>query len=298
MRIVVLSRGRGVHATGRLVAEASALGYEARVVDPESCCIVCGPGGAVVSMTGRPVATAGDVVVPRVGSGPRDDGVAVVEALEREGIPSLNRSQALRRSRDKFLGLRTLDAAGVRVPRTAVVRTAAQLDLALERIGGPPAVVKLRHGSQGVGVMLARDRDSVESLVQTLCSLAQGFMLQELIGPAPGGHDLRIVVVAGVAVAAMERRAARESFRANVHRGGRTRIANLDAELAGLAIASAAAVGLGVAGVDVVVDERGPAVLEVNASPGFEAIERVTGINVARATVSAAAHLVGARTRP
>jgi ribosomal protein S6--L-glutamate ligase len=146
--------------------------------------------------------------------------------------------------------------------------------------------------------MLARDRDAAESIVQTLCSLAQGVLLQEVVGDAPGGRDLRVVVVGGVALAAMERRAARESFRANVHRGGRTRVAKPGAELEALALASASALGLGVAGVDIVADERGPAVLEVNASPGFEAIERVTGINVARATIVAAAALAGAPSRP
>ena len=291
MRFLILSKGRAVHATGRLVDEAAALGHTARVVDPDGCCVVSGPGGGVFSVTGHPVAVSGDVVVPRIGSGARDEGVAVVEALERGGVPSLNPSAALRLARDKLRCLRTADAAGIRIPRTALIRSPAQLDVALEAIGGLPAVVKLRFGSQGVGEMLARDRDAADSNVQTLCSLAQGVLLQEIVGPAPGGSDLRIVVVAGTAVASMERHAARDTFRANVHRGGRVRAGTPGREVEAMACEAAATLGLGLAGVDLVLDDDGPSLLEVNGSPGFEGVERVTGVNVARAAIAAAARL-------
>ncbi|MGH8153372.1 MAG: 30S ribosomal protein S6--L-glutamate ligase, partial [Rhodanobacteraceae bacterium] len=56
--------------------------------------------------------------------------------------------------------------------------------------------------------------------------------------------------------------------------------------------------GLGIAGVDLLRSERGPLVLEVNASPGLEGIETVTGVDVADAVIRHVEAAVGGTSRP
>ena len=48
---------------------------------------------------------------------------------------------------------------------------------------------------------------------------------------------------------------------------------------------SAEALGLNVAGVDMLRSNRGPVVMEVNSSPGIEGIEQATGVDVAGAII-------------
>jgi len=86
-------------------------------------------------------------------------------------------------------------------------------------------------------------------------------------------------------VAAMQRRAAPDEYRTNVHRGGRTERVRLVPEFERTAIQAAQILGLRVAGVDLVQSDVGPIVLEVNSSPGLEGIERATGVDIAAAVV-------------
>src|SRR5690606_5082204 len=99
------------------------------------------------------------------------------------------------------------------------------------------------------------------------------------------GADIRCFVVGDRVVAAMRRQAPRGEFRSNLHRGGTAFPASASAEEQATAIRAAAALGLGVAGVDLIRSRRGPLVLEVNSSPGLEGIEATTGVDIARRVV-------------
>ena len=150
----------------------------------------------------------------------------------------------------------------------------------LAMLGEPPHVIKLTEGSQGRGVMLTEKPSASRSVVDALRGLYATFLLQEFVAEAAGA-DLRCLVVGNEVVAAMRRQAPDGDFRANLHRGGSAEGVQLDAAEADIAIRAARALGLGVAGVDLIASARGPLVLEVNASPGLEGIERSTGVDVA-----------------
>ncbi len=83
----------------------------------------------------------------------------------------------------------------------------------------------------------------------------------------------------------MERNAGPDEFRANMHRGATARQVELSPEEEALAIRAAQMVGVEVAGVDLIPSDRGPLVIEVNASPGLEGIETHTGIDIAGAII-------------
>jgi ribosomal protein S6--L-glutamate ligase len=146
-------------------------------------------------------------------------------------------------------------------------------------LGEPPHVIKLNEGSQGTGVVLAEKRSASQSVIEAFRGLYANFLVQEFVAEA-NGSDLRCFVVGKKVVAAMQRVASAGEFRANLHRGGSAVAATLSADEKRIAVRAACTLGLGIAGVDLLRSNRGPLLLEVNASPGLEGIEAATGVNV------------------
>jgi ribosomal protein S6--L-glutamate ligase len=201
------------------------------------------------------------------------------------GVPVVNTSDAILNSRNKFRALQTCSAKGLAMPTSVMSRSQSDLPVAFREIGKFPMVMKLLQGAQGIGVMLGHDRSSVESIHSTFLGFDKDLLLQEFVKES-GGSDVRVLVVGGKVVASMRRQARRGEFRANVHRGGwGERISRLPVRYERLALAAAKAVGLDIAGVDLLEGDHGPLLLEVNSSPGFQELEKSTGLNVAEAMV-------------
>ncbi len=293
MRLVVLSRSPSLYSTRRLVEAGTAAGHDVTVADPLDCSVACGhPVDAVVdTASGRPLVA--DAVIPRIGVGSTDHGLAVLRQFESAGTPSLNSADAIGRARDKLRTLQILSGAGFDVPRTLLARCPDHADLAMRLLGGPPVVLKLPRGSQGVGVMLAETEAALEAILHTLGALGQPVLLQEFVAESRG-RDVRALIVGGRVVAAMARTARRGEFRSNLHRGGQGSAVALSADRERLALDAAAVLGLDSGGVDWVESRDGPKVLEVNASPGLEGLERATGIDAAGAMVRRAVELADA----
>ncbi|MBP7466344.1 MAG: RimK family alpha-L-glutamate ligase, partial [Pseudoxanthomonas sp.] len=154
----------------------------------------------------------------------------------------------------------------------------------LALLGPPPHVVKLSEGTQGAGVMLTEKLSASRAVVETLRGLYANFLVQEFVAEAQGA-DLRCLVVGDRVVAAMRRQAAEGEFRSNLHRGGEGSAAQASAEEQAVAVRSARALGLGVAGVDLIRSARGPLVLEVNSTPGLEGVESACAVDVAGAII-------------
>ena len=151
-------------------------------------------------------------------------------------------------------------------------------------MGGAPVVIKLLEGTQGMGVILAETEASARSIIEAFSAANVNILIQEYVREA-SGHDLRVLVVGGKIVAAMKRVGGKGEFRSNLHRGGRAEAATLTPDEEMTALKSVDALGLNVAGVDMLRSNRGPLVMEVNASPGIEGIEKATGIDIAGAMI-------------
>ncbi|MBI5495836.1 MAG: RimK family alpha-L-glutamate ligase [Deltaproteobacteria bacterium] len=289
----ILSRSRRLHSTRRLCEAADALGLALRVVDPTRVVPGWDASGPFLA-DGRGRLHPPAVVLPRLGARSGRTSTAVVEQLEAMGVTTLNPAAALWVARDKLWCAQRLVAAGLPVPAAAVVRPGMPLGVAVEAAGGFPVVVKPVRGSHGVGVMLAADAAQLQAQVGALAEAGEDVLVQRFIAEG-AGVDTRVLVVGGRAVAAMERRARRGDFRANVHQGARTCGVPLTAALRAMAERTARAVGLGVAGVDLMHGADGPVVLEVNASPGLRGIESATGVDVAGAIIRLVARHCAAR---
>ena len=296
MLLAILSRRRSLYSTRRLIVAAGHRGHEALVLDPLQCSLVLRPGAPEVyyrGLDGRLPSV--DVVLPRIGTSITEHGLAVVNQFDMMGVPIVNSSQPIARSRDKLRALQLLARAGVDIPRTVMARHPSQIHKALEMVGGPPAILKLVRGTQGIGVILAETEQIAEQVVETLWSLGMTVLVQEFVEESEG-RDIRVIVVGARVVAAMRRQARLGEFRSNVHRGGTGTAVDLPADHVRAAQRAARAMHLHVAGVDLLESRGGPMVLEVNSSPGFEGIEQATGIDVAGAVIEfAVAH---ARRRP
>jgi len=158
-----------------------------------------------------------------------------------------------------------------------------------------PAILKLTQGTQGVGVMIAHSAAEVESILGTLWDLGQEILLQEFVAESRG-RDVRALVVGDRVVGAMRREAPRGEFRSNLHRGGFGTAIQLPPEYAEAAVRAAKVIGLEVAGVDLLESNEGPKIVELNSSPGFEGLERATGLDIAGEIVAFAAQVAeGAR---
>jgi ribosomal protein S6--L-glutamate ligase len=230
------------------------------------------------------------VAVPRIGASVTAAGLAVVRQLEALGVPVVNGAVGIANSRDKLRALQLLAQAGVDMPRTVLARGGGDIKELVAHVGGLPAILKLIQGTQGVGVMIAHSEAEVESILSTLWDLGQEILLQEFIAESRG-RDVRALVVGDRVAGAMRREARSGEFRSNLHRGGEGSAVELAPGYAQAAVRAARVLGLDVAGVDLLEAESGPKVMEVNSSPGFEGLERATGLDIAGAIVDYAARL-------
>ena len=151
-------------------------------------------------------------------------------------------------------------------------------------VGGPPLVIKFLEGTQGIGVILVETAKAARSMIEAFLGLKVNILVQEYIQESDGA-DIRCFVVGGEVVAAMKRQAKAGEFRSNLHRGGAAAEVEITEEERTMAVRAAHLMGLNVAGVDIVRSNRGPLIIEVNASPGLEGIEKATGKDVAGAII-------------
>ena len=279
MKIAILSRKPTLYSTRRLKEAGEARGHDVRVIDYLRCYMNISSLKPVVMYQGTPLEDI-DAVVPRIGAPRTFYGTAVVRQFEMMNVFSANESQAITRSRDKLRCLQLLARNGIGLPVTGFAHSTKDVDGLINAVGGAPLVVKLLEGTQGIGVVLAETRKAAESVIEAFRGLEANILVQEYIKEA-GGSDVRCFVVGGRVIAAMQRQARPGEFRSNLHRGGTAVAAKLTPEERSTAVRAAKAMGLNVAGVDVLRSNHGPVVMEVNSSPGLEGIERATGVDVA-----------------
>jgi ribosomal protein S6--L-glutamate ligase len=279
MKIAILSTNRNLYSTRRLLEAGEERGHETLVVNHKRCYMNIVSHNPEIHYNGK-VIKGVDAIIPRIGASVSFYGTAVVRQFEMMGVYSLNESVAITRSRDKLRALQLLSRKGIGLPVTGFANSPDDTDDLLQLVGGAPVVIKLLEGTQGVGVVLAETQKAATSVVEAFRGLKADFMVQEFIAEA-GGADLRCFVVGDKVVAAIQRKAKEGEFRSNLHRGGTASLVKISPEERLTAVRSARAMGLNVAGVDLLRSNHGPVVMEVNSSPGLEGIETATGKDVA-----------------
>lgn len=289
MKIAILSNGNANYSTKRLVEEAEKRGHEVKVIKYKNCYISLDEKHPNIFYKGEKLGSF-DAILPRISNSMTKYGCAIVRQFEMQGAWTAASSIAITRARDKLRSQQILTKAGVDTPKTLVSRNTTDIDDLLEQIG-LPVIIKLATGTHGNGVVLADTKKAAKSALQAFYLYNEdgtNILLQEFIKES-AGTDIRAFVVGSRVVASMQRQSLDDDFRSNLHKGGLGTSIKLTDEEKKLAVKAAKAMGLHIAGVDLMRSGRGPVVLEVNASPGF-GIEKVTGRNVAEKIIEYIEH--------
>lgn len=284
MNLGILTRNPNLYSTRRLIEAAEERGHSVQLLDTLGCTMHLGSGGPELHLHGEKIEGL-DAVIPRIGASITFYGLAVVRQLEAMGVYCLNGSVAISRSRDKLRAHQILARHGIGLPATALAHHPDAVDDVIKMVGGPPLIVKLLEGTQGVGVVLCETKKAAQSVIQAFRGVKVYLLVQEFVKEA-GGRDLRCLVIGDKVVAAMERQGPEGEFRSNLHRGGSARSVKITPAERKTAVQAAKTLGLRVAGVDILRAERGPLVIEVNSSPGLEGIEKATEKDVAGAMIA------------
>ena len=279
MKIVILSRKPSLYSTRRLREAGEKRGHKMQVIDYLRCYMNISAHNPQVIYRGRPIQGV-DAIIPRIGASQTFYGTAVVRQFEMMGVFSANSSIAISRSRDKLRCLQILSRKGIGLPVTGFAHATKDVTGLIKAVGGPPLVVKLIEGTQGIGVVLVETEKVAESVIEAFRCLDANILVQEFIKEADGS-DLRCFVVGDRVIAAMKRIAPRGDFRANLHRGGRMEKVKLTPEERTIATRAAKEMALRVSGVDLLRSKNGPVVIEVNSSPGLRGIEAISEVDIA-----------------
>lgn len=281
MNIGLLSVSLNVYSTKRIAEEAKKQGHYIELIDHTKCSVKLGSGNPQIYLRDESITDDFDAIIPRIGTNVTRHGAAIVKQFEMNGVFSTARSLGITRARNKVRTLQIMDRKGIPIPETLFSINPDNIEEQIKILGGTPVIIKLQEGTQGMGVILAETKKSARSILDTFYKMDTSILMQEYIEEA-NGEDIRIIVVGNKVVASMKRTSALEEFRSNVHRGADTMAIIPTPKEQDIAINAVKYLGLGVAGVDLLRSNRGPLLIEVNASPGLNGIESATEINVAR----------------
>jgi|TARA_Y100001938_G_scaffold134315_1_gene194612 gamma-F420-2:alpha-L-glutamate ligase len=279
--------------TNRLVKEFTKQDIEIRVVNPNDVDIFVDRDDRKSIIVGGKPRALPDFVIPRTGSGTTYFIKAIIRHLERLGVTLINGSNAIDTVKDKLYTQQVLGESNLPVPKTLLVRHPIKLEW-VEKNLTFPVIIKTLSGSFGAGVFMAEDKKQFKQLLKMaeITKKSYNIIVQEFIKDS-WGKDLRVFVLNGKVVGCMMRQAVDDDFRANITRGGEGIPYQIDENIEWLGGESARLLGLDIAGVDLLFDNGGYKICEVNSSPGFEGMDKFTHTNIAEDIVNFVKHKIG-----
>ena len=212
-------------------------------------------------------------------------GMHIISFFESLGIPTVNSSETARNCVDKFTTSLLLQQNNVPNVPFALAFTEKETLQAVEELGGYPVVIKPTLGSWGRLLAKINDRDALEAVLEQKQVLGspphKAFYIQKFVEKP--GRDIRVTVVGGKAVCAIYREASH--WITNTARGAEAKVCKMNKEIEDISLAAAKAVGGGILGIDLLEENGGFLVNEVNHTVEFKNVQRVTGADVAGAII-------------
>lgn len=279
MNILILSRNIALYSTQSLVNAARRRGHYVRVIDHMQCDLCIEKGALSVYYQNERI-QGFHAVIPRIGSTATTYGSAVVRQFVQMGLFSTLDHDALLRARNKLSSIQLMAANGIGIPKTVISNNLYTVPECIDLLDSLPMIIKLESGTHGLGVILSESKSNAEAIIEAFHKVKQRILLQEFIKEA-NGADVRVFIVEDEIVGVMQRQAKEGEFRSNLHRGGTSFVVPLTEEEKRVALKAAQVMGLTVCGVDMLRSNKGPLILEVNASPGLEGIETTTKVDIA-----------------
>ena len=276
---IITAEGYDYPPTKRLVEAANIKGHRIIVVDPVYVWPVLLGGN--LDLEGDIDISQLDVVLPRQGATVNDSSLKLVPHLQHIRVPLVNKLDAIRLAKDQFLTLQALSARQIPIPDTGFINAFEGFRSVLNRLGGYPVVVKQVSGRVGEGVFLVNNEQKTRLILHNNLETGKGMLIQRFI-PPENRLDIRVLVIGGKVAGAMKLKPKPGDFRSNFHLTQKSWPVELLPEWQKMALAAADALGLEIAGVDLIVDAHGDArVIELNYSPGFSGLEAATGLDIA-----------------
>ena len=274
------------YETNRLVEEFKNYDVNIRVINPIEIDIFVNKDNKSSILVNGESLPLPKFVFPRTGSGTTYFIKAVIRHFERMGVVVINGSEAIETVKDKLYTQQILAQLNLDIPKTLLLKHPIDVDFVEKHIGFP-VIIKTISGSFGKGVFIADNKKQLSQLI-TMAEITNpryDIIIQEFIKDS-WGKDLRVFVVNNKVVGCMMRRATDDDFRANITRGGEGIPYEVNEQIEWLSSESSKALGLDIAGVDLLFDGDGYKICEVNSSPGFEGMEKYTKKNIAEEVVS------------
>jgi len=283
---IITVRDSDYHPNGRLMAAAAQKGHRARLIHPYR--VFPRVTGKGLGFEGQLDVQALDVIMPRQGATIGDSSLTLLHHFSRSGMPLVNGFEAVCITRSQIMSLQAMAFAGLPVPDTLFVNSEEGFTKAISLAGGYPVVVKQVSGRQGTGISLVESVNQAETITKNHMDPRKGILVQRFI-PTLGRRDIRVMVINGKATAAMQMTPVEGDFRANFHLTHESRPFEMTHPVQTLAVKAAQAVGLDIAGVDMIVDSHNNmCIIEVNYAPGFKGLERATGLDIAGSMIDCA----------
>ena len=274
------------YETERLLEEFGNHNIEVKLIDPNEIDIFVNKENKQSILVNGESLPLPKFVFPRTGSGTTYHIKAVIRHFERMGVPVINSSDAIDNVKDKLYTHQILSESNLDIPNTMLLKHPIDIDFVEKNIGFP-VIVKKISGSYGRGVFLCENKKQLNQLV-TMAELTKksyDIIIQEFVKDT-WGKDLRVFVVNNKVVGCMMRQATDDDFRANLSRGGEGFPYEVNEQIEWLSSESSKALGLDIAGVDLLFQNGGYKICEVNSNPGFEGMETFTKKNIAGEIVS------------
>lgn len=268
------------YEASRFIETAKELGIELEVYAPDEIeIVVTDDSKSSIYINGLPTELP-DFVLHRIGAGTTYFALSIIRHLEHLGVPCINKAESIVKVKDKLYAHQLLASSNLPVPKTMLLKFPVNMAL-VEKVFTFPVVIKTISGSLGKGVFLAESRKQFMDLARMIEVTSPGtnVILQELITTSKG-MDLRVFVVGGRIVGCMKRVSAEDDFRANFSNGGSVEEYQLTDEIEWLALESVKTLGLDIAGVDLLFDEEGFKICEVNSSPMFKGLESCVNVDI------------------
>ncbi len=280
MKIGLLASEQGLYSHKRLKEAATTRGHQFRIINLMECFVKISSTKPQIYYRSGEIINDLDVVIPRISPPITFFGTAVLRQFEMLGVYPLNNSMSVLRARDKLRSLQILAKNRIPMPVTGFANSPQDTEGVINAVGGAPLVIKLVEGTAGVGVVLAETKSAATSVISAFKQLNANILAQEYIKES-AGRDIRCFVLGDKVIASMERIAAEGEFRANYSLGANVKPIQVTNKEENLAIKAAKAIGLEIAGVDLLRSSNGTLVLEINASPGLEGIEKAAKLDIA-----------------
>ncbi|HPF77690.1 MAG TPA: RimK family alpha-L-glutamate ligase [Alphaproteobacteria bacterium] len=271
------------HECRRFLAEGEKMGINVKIIKPGQFDLLVTQGVRDSILINGKAVPLPDFVFPYFNHA--DHGyfsLAIARQLERLGVHVFNTADVIETVRDKLHTHQVLAESGIDTPDTMLAKFPVDMQLIEETIGFP-LVVKTLNGALGIGVFLLESRSAFQDLMELVGETNPNLQLifQKFVSVSKG-RDLRLFVVDGEVIAAMERRAKDGGFKANYSSGASVHEFKPDQEAIDIALKTAEVLNIDIGGIDLLFKEGGGyTICEANTFPGFKGLEKASGVNVA-----------------